>query len=269
MRPSTRGRGSGRTVHCERAARSSRLSLDVWVATAAADIEDRIGITGDADSFIAKLQHQLRDLPDAAILLGAEVLYVELLAETSTKAATKRSHIDAILGLLNRRIEMPPELDAALAGGGVADYGAGMAHRHAYLQFILRLARAWTEQDREALLGDPWGFRDFAKPLSTTTDVLEANAVLHLLFPDTFESVVSSSHRTPLIAAFASAPAVEAAPDDDRKIAEIRRLITRDGDPPVDLYSLPFSRLWREPASAGWNETAAWANRLMQVAPLS
>jgi hypothetical protein len=92
----------------------------IWVADACEELERRIGEIGKASTFIGKLQDQLRGLPDKLILLGAEVLYVELLGETSTAGETKRAHIAAVLGLLPQPVTLDVPLADALDGGGVA-----------------------------------------------------------------------------------------------------------------------------------------------------
>lgn len=236
----------------------------VWRPEPARVLEERLGEDGEGSEYIEKLLSKLRGLPDEIVLLAAEALFLELLGELDTGGTTRRDHLRAVLGLLAEPVSLPSEVEAALDGGGVARYGMGRAHRNAYLQFYVRVVQHWPPDRASDLLADPWAFRDFVKPMATSTDEIPANALLHLVFPDTFETVVSPSHRTLLLAAFARAPSVSGAPDDDRKIAEIRRLVDRDGQDPTDLYSDPLRRVWRDEPSHRWSEAATWASRFMQ-----
>lgn len=115
-----------------------------------------------AGSFIEKLEAQLDGLAPAEIQVGAELLYMLLLPEADTGGPKKREHITRILGMLPDPISLPPEVDAALDAGGVANFAAAKAYRDAGLRFLARLfarLKAMSDAERQKTLDSPWEFR--------------------------------------------------------------------------------------------------------------
>jgi hypothetical protein len=68
----------------------------------------------------------------------------------------------------------------------------------------------------------------------TSTDGLEANAVLHACFPDEFDVMISRRHRDKLLKQFGDAPLVVAATDEDRKLLAVREVLRTQLPEPVD-----------------------------------
>lgn len=237
----------------------------IWTAQNLRLVEERVGIEDLGEgSFISKLEAQFDGLPAEAIQLGAELLYVLLLPEADTGTAKKHEHIVAILDMLPE-VQLPRELDLALDFGGVASFAAAKAYRDAYMRFLARLSVRVKETplpDRERILDDPWAFREVVEEVGTSTDRMMAHAILHLLFPETFEYMISDGHRDKLITTFAAAPGVADAPDVDRKIARIRELAAMGGDPDMDLYDDVFARVWKDAPTEQWQEATRWAVRL-------
>lgn len=238
----------------------------VWTPAHMNAVAERAGIGSAAGgSFTEKLATQLEGLRPEELQLAAELLFVLLLPESDTSGAKKREHIGRILELLPTAIALPRELDAALDAGGVAAFAAGKAHRDAGLRFLARLFARVKErprQERRVLLGDPWALRALVGEERTSSDALQANAFLHLLFPEQFEYMVSETHRQKLLAAFRAAPGVAEAENADRGIARIRELASAGGDPDLDLYAEPFHRIWSEEPPQRWAEAVDWARRL-------
>ncbi|OAI40077.1 hypothetical protein AYO39_00255 [Actinobacteria bacterium SCGC AG-212-D09] len=243
-------------------------AVEIWTADNVTAVERRVGSPDlSKRSFIDKLQDQLSGLEPAMIQLGAELIYMLLLAEADTGGVKSREHISKILSMLPAPVEMPPEIDSALDAGGVASFGAAKAHRDAYMRFIAHLAVAVKEQvgeERDRVLDDPWRFRDLVEGLRSSADAMEANALLHLLFPDSFEYMVSEGHRARLIAAFSAAPGVAEADNTDLKIQRIRELASEGSKSDINLYEEPFYGVWAKPAPPPWEEAARWAKRLFE-----
>jgi len=120
----------------------------IWAAATVTELEPALSVVDTSDSsFGEKLQEQLIDLSPAAIQLGAELLYVELLGEADTGAAKKREHIDGVLALLPDPVKVPRELDDALRYG-IATYGQGGRNRRdAFLRFLASLVTEWKHVD--------------------------------------------------------------------------------------------------------------------------
>lgn len=184
---------------------------EIWTEANLSVVEERIGIAdAGGQSFVDKLENQLTGLDPATVQLGAELVFVQMIGEADTHGEKAREHLGRILGLLPQPLALPEELDRALDAGGVAGFAAGKVYRDAHVRFIARVAaelKRLPAGDRDAVLNDPWRFRTVVADVRTSTDAMEANAVLHLLFPNTFY-MVSETQRQKLIATFASIPGV-------------------------------------------------------------
>ncbi len=218
-------------------------------------------------SFIEKLKLQVTGLEPELVMLAAEVLYLELLGELDTGGGQKHTHIASLLELLDASVVVPEQLDQALRAGGVANYAAGKSHRDAYVRFLCRVVagvKTRGASDRTALLDDPWQFRELVEEVRTSTDGLQANALLHLLYPQTFEYVIGPTSRQQLVSAFAGVPGVGAGENEDRKIEAIRGAADALAGRELDLYSDPFHRVWAGERHDRWDEFTGWAARLYE-----
>jgi hypothetical protein len=242
----------------------------VWTARNLAAVQERVGIAEAAGgSFIEKLESQLAGQEPLVVQLGAELLFVQMISEADTHGETAREHIARILGLLGTSLELAGGLDEALDAGGVAGFAAGKAYRDAHVRFVGRLAaqlKALSDEQRGAALDEPWKLREVVAAVRTSTDAMEANAVLHLLFPDTFSYMVAESQRRKLIATFARLPGVQEADSDERRIELIEAAAARHATWKFNLYEDAVKPVWDEPASARWQEAVRWAKRLFESA---
>ncbi len=251
----------------------------IWTLDLAETLEGTVGapIEGKG-SFVDKLERQLEGLEADSVQLAAELLYVQLLAESDTSGDTKVEHINRVLGVAPGTSSVPDELVNALHAGGVAAYGAGKSWRDAYMRFLVRFVIAWKSLDAEDVerrLASPWDFRDLITdtrgstaptvPVWNRQSALQANALLHLIFPETFEYMIAPSHRQRLTAAFAKAPGVaEAGDDEDRQIQAIRKAATEALGHGVELYWDAFHRVWSDDPSPQWTELVSWAKRIFE-----
>jgi hypothetical protein len=221
-----------------------------------------------AGTFAAKLVKQLDGVGPEAIQLCAELLFLELLGENDTGGARKTENVEAVLALLPRPPALAPDMRAALDAGGTASYGVAKNRRDAYIRFLLRLFVNVKQRDEDAradLVRDPWAFREVVSAERTNPDGMQANSLLHLLFPDEFSAVVSGRHRTALLKAFADAPGVDPTEDDDRRIGSIRAEVDAQLGRSLDFYEPPFSRVWRDDSDPGWEEFVDWACRMYEL----
>lgn len=232
-------------------------------------LQATVGVEDHSEgTFVGKLVRQLDGVQPDAVQLCAELLLLELLGENDTGGAKKAEHVATVLELLPTRTALAPELRAALDAGGVASYGVGKNRRDAYMRLLIRLfvsLKQRDENERDALFRDPWAFREFVSAERTNTDAMQANAFLHLLFPDEFSAVVSGRHRTTLLKAFAGAPGVQPSENDDRRIERIRSLVDEQLGRSLDFYEPPFSRVWRDESDSGWEEFVDWACRMNRL----
>ena len=223
-----------------------------------------------SDTFFEKLRTQLESHPPVVRQLGVEIVYVEYLGERDTSAATKQTNLGAVLDVLPEGVTMPDDLREIL-DGGIASYGPGKQYRDAYVRFLLKLARGAKRVVRESgpeALDDPWRFRDLVSAVRTTTDGLEANAVLHACFPDEFDVMISRGHREKLLRRFATARLVAEAPDEDRKLLAVREVLASHMPEAIDEpYDDAVRAMWDAPDSAEWNDLVALVAGELAAAP--
>jgi 5-methylcytosine-specific restriction protein B len=211
-----------------------------YVATAVAEDDT------SSREFVEKLVDHVAPLPAAAMQLGAEILYLVLLPEHDTGAPRKLEHITKILSLSSDGVEIPVELRVAL-GHGFATYGqGGRAHRHESIRYMARFALHWKQlpaATRGAMLVDPWTFRDFVSDVESGRADTQRSALLHIVFPDTFESIVSRGAKERIVAGFSDYVNDPDAPL-DRQLADIRSGLEPDHGEGFDYWQPELMGVW-------------------------
>jgi 5-methylcytosine-specific restriction enzyme B len=237
----------------------------IWTVEALEAVDARVAMPIGDGNWLDKLEAQLEVLSPDEILLGAELVFVLLLPQGDTYAETKRKHLSRVLALLPRAPEVPKRLDAAFDGGGVATFSSAKSWTPALLRFVIHLAVRLKElpaAQRDSALADPWAFRDLVDEVRTSTDQMMANAIKHLLFPDSFESIISPHQREQLLQTFENRPEVAGEPDDDRKISRIVELAGAASDGEFTLYDETFRAVWSSPPDPRWEEGVRLAEAL-------
>ena len=135
-------------------------------------------------------------------------------------------------------IEIPDDLIDGLAPG-IAHPGPTFLAGHVSFQlgFIIEFAKQWKDQKPGAHLLNhddseaPWKFKEFVMSVPSPSSALhkhtnklniQREALLHLVFPDTFEPMVSIRHKNKIAKTF-SKFVTQPTDDVDRKLAQIRR----------------------------------------------
>lgn len=221
----------------------------LWTAANLDDLHARFVERPDesADAFLVKFQRQLAGAPDATIQLAAETLYVHFLIAYMSGAA-KRAVIEPVLGWMQEPVTIPADLDGALDHGLASPGTAFHTYRPFQLAFVIEFARAWKAlpaDRREAALRDPWAFKDelFAVPVPRGS-YIQREALLHLVHPDTFESIVSRGHKEQIATAFGRPPTKDD-PDVDRRLAQVRTQLEAEYGRPIDFYEDEIEGRWR------------------------
>ena len=146
-----------------------------------------------SDHFLTKLSRQLQGARKETIQLAGELLYVHLLIASDTGGPRKRTVISSVLAWAPTPITIPASLDRAL-DRGLANTGTHFrTRRDVQLRFLLEFIREWkrkTPAEREALLADPWQFKAWLFALPDYSASTQREALLHLIFPKTFEPIV-------------------------------------------------------------------------------
>ncbi len=213
--------------------------------------------------FTATLQQLLVGSSPQAQQLMAEILYVHLLIlwTGAMRQDRKRETVDTVLSWSNPQISIPNDLVEGLAPG-IANLNPGFSTYRAYLVgFIIEFAEQWKEQPRRDIdrcLADPWAFKDFMLRLEFRSDYLrnqqnlvnlQRHALLHLVFPDTFEGM-SSNHKSRLLHQLGHL-AHGAADDEDMQLVEVRQNLEATYGDGFGYYDEPVRSLWLTGSTPG------------------
>ncbi len=207
-------------------------------------------------SFYQNLKGQLEDSPPEVYQLVAEVLYIHLLFtwEGAMKGSSKRHRIDQILGWSDRSVTIPEERVDGLTPGLGHPGVAFIAQIHVQIGYLIDFANRWKEtpsNEREQSLRDPWAFKrslhfELATAWLKHTESfysLQREALLHLVFPDTFEKVISATHKSQIVDTFAQL-VIEPTEDIDRRLQQIRMHLETEYGTGVDFYLDPVHSMW-------------------------
>ena len=241
---------------------------EIWNLANAEDLQARIGPPDTRPgNFIGKFTEQLAGASSDVIQLSAEMLYVEQLGEGDVGGEKKEENVNAILSLSEETTPIPEDLRDVLFVRGVATYGAGKNSRDAFMRLLANLLvglKSLDSSEAESLVGSPWEFLEFLDEFRTTTDGLQANSLLHLMYPEEFEYMISPGHRKKLISTFRDLPGIDEETEENRKIKVIRQAADEALGRVAQLYGVPLKRIWLEGTSPRWDEAVSWSKRFFE-----
>ena len=207
------------------------------------------------DSFLVKLERQLADSPPEVYQLMGEALYVYFLIVSTQSAASESRVINTVLAWSPSRVTIPQELVGGLTPGICTPGQFFHSGRQFQVSFIVEFAQQWKEQEageRDRLLTDPWEFKEFVMQVDLRSAMLRgrANAVraqqlalLHLVFPDTFEGIVNYDHKR-MISQAHRIWVTERTDDVDRMLAQIRPRLEALYADDVHFYEDGIRKQW-------------------------
>ena len=212
--------------------------------------------------FYAKLQAQLDDSPPEVYQLAGEVLFVNFLIvhQSAMLHGTKVDRISQVLGWSPTQVSIPDDLSSALSSGFVhPGQGFLSTNRPNHLGFLIEFAEHLkelsTSGERDELLKDPWRFKEFSENLQFRSVSMQgaANrvraqkyAAYHLLFPDSFETIVSHGHKIRIAKAFGQC--VAGSTDDvDRQLYQIHARLE-------EIYGRSIAHFYEPDIRAQWDD---------------
>lgn len=222
---------------------------------------------GEGD-FFQRLETQLEGCSAESYQLMAEVLYVHLLfiSEGWMGDDTKKERVERVLRWGAPLSTVPGDLVNGLSPGLGGPGQRFFSDRPFHVGFIIEFVDQWKklEQDEwNRMLNDPWAFNEFAKEIEPQGKLFrerpaahraQLQALLHLVFPDTFERIVSVRHKRDIAEAPAYASYINDPTDDvDLKIAQIRAGLERKFGPDFDFYDKDVQFEW-DNALRNWDE---------------
>jgi hypothetical protein len=208
--------------------------------------------------FVPKLLDQLAGADPIVFQLAGEMLYVLLLPQ-DTNPDVKRKNVTAVLGASADPVSVPPDLAAAF-DDGIASYGAALTQRYSQYVFLLEFGRAWSDLDadqRAERLSDPAAFHDFVFSLPRKGASSQVEALLHVVFPDAYEPIVSVDVKQKIVSAFSEYVGNPAAPIDEQ-IAEIRHALASEYGEEFGFYDSEVRSRWDVPGAKSSHVGQAW-----------
>ncbi len=214
----------------------------IWSSHWLGELQERLNKPDEGEGFFfEKFQRQLAGSPPEVYQLMGEVLYFHFLIvhPTIVWGSTKVDQLKQVLGWSEQQIEIPADLIDGLAPGIAADARLKLA-LPVQVGFLVKFVEQWKGLDsgeRQRLLENPWAFKDFATQGNKYIEQREA--LVHLVFPDKFEGIVSVWYKE-LIAdakAFAHFVTEQTEEDVDRSILQIRRGLEAELGPDFDFYA--------------------------------
>ncbi len=246
----------------------------VWSTEPVAELYRRVVDKPDwskGSDFAQKLLGQLEGASQDVFLLAAEVLCILLLPQ-DTNPKTKRGSVVTILNGAPEPMALPDDLSEAMEHG-IASYGAALAHRFPQYAFLLEFAREWAQlpgQRRETFLSDPDEFDEFLTTLPSKGASSQVEALLHIVFPDYFEPIVSIGVKQKILQAFGEYNVDEVLPI-DKQIALIRQELSHEYGDDFSFYDPEVQARWDIKRGEGlmtaqvvdnWGEFLRWAGHL-------
>ena len=219
-----------------------------------------------SDSFEVRFKRLLSGAPSETIQLAAEILYVHLLLPVPQAVGGRRKR-ELVSGQdwADSPIAIPENLNEVLDFGLVHPGTAFNAARHRQISLIGQFLRKWkqlSDREQDEALLDPYAFKSTLYELNAAGSQNQREALLHLVFPNDFEPIVTESDKRALVRAFDDL--VDSQTDDlDGQIAGIRSRLTQDYGytQSFDFYDKWVEPLWKTGPDR-WDQFVHWAKRI-------
>ena len=219
------------------------------------------------DPFEVKLQRQLQDAPPAVIQLAAEMLFIHLLIiyPSAMGGAAKRNLINRVLSWGAGHVSLPADLDKALDAGTSSPGTFYLTDRPGQIRLLIEFAQKWKDvslSEREEALSDPWKFKALIESMSLKSSSPQIAVLLYLVFPDTFEAIVSYTHKREIVQHLAN-QTTETSGDLDRQLYAIRQALSAKYGGGFSFYGPQVKPLWSS-ASSPWDRFIYWARKFYE-----
>lgn len=217
-------------------------------------------------SFLAKLQEQLRDASPGAVQLMAELHlpFFWWVWQGAISASKKLSDLNAILSWHPDRPSVPAEVTASLSPGFSHPGQWAMQRRDTQLACLIWVAVALQElpkDELESVLMDPFAFREVVLNVASPSSDTAKHGLLHLVHPDTFESITSVAHKKAILKRFSQYAAGET--DVDRALLKVRKGLNPTYGEGFNFYGEaedPLLHLWSK--GDAWKRALSWLLKL-------
>ena len=184
--------------------------------------------------FFGKLHTQLDGSLPKVYQLAGELLYFHYLITDSITLSTKQNGINQVLGWSPIPVKIPQHLIAGLTPGILSPGTFFNTSRPFQVGFLVEFIEQWKEQSpthQRWLLEHPWEFKNFAAELNLSSKLFQSSpptthpqqaALVHLVFPDFFEAIVSADHKEKIAKTYERF-VTTSKKDVDRQLEQIRQ----------------------------------------------
>ena len=224
-------------------------------------------------AFHEKLKRQLAPAPPATKRLWSEMTWVYYLIAGTYKGETKLDRIKTIWewsGSVLPDSAWALDVDAILDRGVVNPGVAYKMHMWLEFRFFVTAMIDWFSspmESRESFLADPWRFAEWLDDQKDSGARQLRNVFLYLLFPDSFEPIVSTNHKRKIAKAFYQT--WNEPIDDDSRIALDRillnvreRIAIKFPDQEIDFDRSPFWDVWQSTTLSTDEDDETWFRNL-------
>ena len=219
-------------------------------------------------NFFDRLETLLNGSPPEVYQLMGEAVYVTYLIvwRTATGRAAKLRRINQVLGWSPSPVSVPGHLADGLHPGIAHPGQYFTANFGIHPGYIIEFVEHWKgiePDEREDILADPWDFKKIVYNVPYRSEVLrdtivnplaQQEALLHLVFPDTFESVVNPEmkYRIANCRRF-SGYSGGANEDVDRRVQQVRARLEEELGRDFGFFDEDIYPMWTSDESP-WDE---------------
>ena len=209
------------------------------------------------DNFYDKLERQLAGNTPEVYQLMAEVLFVHFLISGNMRGGNKRDRINRVLGWSSEPVSIPQKLANSLDISFI-NIGAGANRIDCQVGTQIEVVEQWKQlqpEERTRVLNDAWAFKEFLSSRHFISETLldnqnkgqiEKEMLLHLAFPDQFETIGTQRKNQIANAANFAHFVKEPTDDVDRKLQQIRH--------GIEATHGSFNHFWEPGIREVWQE---------------
>ena len=205
-------------------------------------------------SFIVKFRDQVEPAGREVVRLAGELLCVYFLFPSNVGGFRKRQLVNEVFGWVGDSLPDTSLVSKAFERG-IGSGGQGYNTRRPFeIAFLIEFAIAWkklTPAEQQEIAVDPWRFQSLVDGIDNAESKQLRHMLLHLLFPDSFESIASGSHKRRVTAAFSGLIPDESDNEDQNLLAIRRALEVLLPKCDLDFYLSPLEAAWYDNSEGG------------------
>jgi len=241
-----------------------------WTAASANSLlETRKTQDTDTGKFLERLEPQLAGSSNDVYLLAAELIYLQCIALSNIKSATKSERVNLVLGwapdgphALPRELEIGL-IDSGSFSGGMA-FNMHIAAHHGWLLRFVKHIRTISQQELDAALSSPWDWMELTSAVPDDVPAIRYT-VDYLVWPNYLQPVISKEDRKKIRDTFANllgGARGNSEFDIAQDLYDIRQIQDGSAGSYTEWYGEPYKSQWQN--NSGTTQKA-WLIRQSQA----